>query len=127
MAPTSEPRFDLLQVLALGRIGFGLALMAAPSATAIGYLGRESSRPSVRLLSRLFGARDVAVGTFLLLARDDKRALRQALAIGVACDAWDAVAVTSTPGGVPRWSKPLMLGVALSWATLGAVALNEAK
>jgi hypothetical protein len=101
--------------------------MAAPSATAIGYLGRESSRPSVRLLNRLFGGRDVAVGTWLLLARDDKRALRQALAVGVACDAWDAVAVSSTPGGVPRWSKPLMLGIALSWATLGTVALNEAK
>jgi hypothetical protein len=125
MAPTSEERIDLLQILALGRIGFGLALMAAPSATAIGYLGRESSRPSVRLVNRLFGARDVAVGSMLLLARDDKRALKQALAVGVACDAWDAVAVSSTPGGVPKWSKPLMLGVALTWATLGSVALKE--
>mgnify|MGYP000008680331 CR=1 FL=1 len=124
MAEQRDP-IELAEAVAYGRIAFGLALMAVPSLTSMGYLGREASRPSVRFLNRLFGGRDVALGLWAVLSREDKAAFRQAVAVGAACDAWDAVATAITPGGVPRFGKPMMIAVAAGAAAVGAMAVRQ--
>jgi hypothetical protein len=123
MAIKPTQQVDPLTVLTYGRIGLGLALMAAPSATSLGYLGRSASHPTVKFVNRVFGGRDVALGAWALLARDDKRAYRQAITVGAACDAWDALAALSSRDGIPRWAKPLVFTTAVAAAVTGAVGV----
>jgi hypothetical protein len=82
------------RLIALGRITFGLGLMAAPTAGARMFLGGDAKRPTVRFMSRIFGSRDLALGVVLLQAlRDDRpESARRALLLGAGCDTWDAVA-----------------------------------
>jgi hypothetical protein len=124
MAQARTPS-DMVETLALGRIAIGIALMATPSLTAFGYLGREASRPSVRFLNRIFGGRDVALGAWLLLSRGNKEAYRQAVMAGMACDAWDAVAALTTKGAIPRFGKPITAAVAGGAVAIAAMALRE--
>jgi hypothetical protein len=125
MAQAARPRPDLAESLAYGRIALGLALMLAPGAAAFGYMGRDAARPSVRFVNRLFGGRDVALGAWLLMSRGNKDAMRQAMAAGIACDAWDAVSALTTKGALPKLGKPLVAMTATGAAIMGAVALSE--
>jgi hypothetical protein len=110
-------------LIALGRITFGLGLMAAPVAGAGPYLGAEAKRPSVRFMSRLFGSRDLALGVVLLRAlRDDRpEAVTQALLLGAACDAWDAIAALRSRE-LPIWSRFVVATLGSTFAALGASA-----
>lgn len=117
----------LAEQIAFGRIGLGIALMAAPTLAARGYMGRRASEPSVRFLNRLFGGRDVALGVWLLASRQDKAAFRTAVAVGVACDAWDAVATLTTKDALPRFGRAMTAMTATGAAIAGALALRGAS
>src|SRR5580704_16099662 len=111
-------------VIALGRITFGLGLMAAPAAGSAVYLGAEANRPSVRFMSRVFGGRDLALGIVLLQAlREDKpEAVNRALLLGAGCDAWDALSALRSRE-LPIWSR---LVVATLGSTFAALAVSAA-
>jgi hypothetical protein len=125
MAIQTQRQVDPLEILAFGRIGLGLALMAAPGAASLGYLGRAASHPTVKFVNRVFGGRDVALGAWALMTRDDKAAYRQAVAVGVACDAWDAFTIITSRDGIPRWAKPLAFSTAVAAAVTGAVGWRQ--
>jgi hypothetical protein len=110
-------------VIALGRIAFGLGLMASPSASARAYLGAEAKRPSVRFVNRAFGGRDLALGIMLLQALRDERpeAVTRALLLGAGCDAWDAVAALRSRE-LPIWSRVVVATLGSTFAVLGASA-----
>jgi hypothetical protein len=110
-------------VIALGRIAFGLGLMASPSASAAAYLGAEAKRPSVRFVNRAFGGRDLALGIVLLQALRDERpeAVTRALLLGAGCDAWDAIAALRSRE-LPIWSRLVVATLGSTFAVLGASA-----
>jgi len=110
-------------LIALGRITFGLGLMAAPAAGARVYLGAEASRPSIRFMSRIFGGRDLALGVVLLQALGDDRreAAHRALLLGAGCDAWDAIAALRSRE-LPIWSRLVVATLGSTFAALGASA-----
>ena len=124
---TATDTTKLAESIAYGRIGLGLALMTAPTLAGRGYMGRRAGEPSVRLVNRLFGGRDVALGVWLLASRQDKAAFRTAVAVGVACDAWDAVATLTTKDALPRVGRVLTAMTALGAAATGAVALRDLR
>jgi hypothetical protein len=47
---------------ALGRVGFGVAMLLAPGATARAWVGPAGGTPGARVLTTALGARDVAIG-----------------------------------------------------------------
>jgi len=112
------------RVIALGRITFGLGLMATPTAGARAYLGAEAKRPSVRFMSRIFGGRDLALGVVLLqaLAEDRPEAVNRALLLGAGCDAWDAIAAVRGRE-LSIWGRLVVATLGSAFAALGLVAV----
>ena len=82
----------LIATFALGRIGFGVGLIAAPGRVARGWIGDHAGRPAVKVAVRGLGARDVALSAgALAFAREPGRA-RPWLLAAVACDCADVAA-----------------------------------
>ena len=123
--PMDEWRRKVPYMIALGRIGFGISLMVAPTATALPYLGAEAKRPSVRFLGRIFGGRDLALGLVLLPALRAERPedVTRARWLGAGCDAWDAVAAVRGRD-LPVWGRIMVGGLATTFAGLGVAAAS---
>ena len=85
-------RLNLRYVLGGIRIGVGVKTWLAPRLAlrvfGFGGIGRD---PRVVVLARLFGVRDAAMGTALLVARTDEAALR-AVEVGIIVDSADVAA-----------------------------------
>ena len=77
--------------LAVGRlaVGVGTSLRTAPTMRALGF-GEAGAAGTA--LARVLGARDLALGTLAVAARDDRAALRSATFAAAALDTADAAA-----------------------------------
>jgi hypothetical protein len=102
------------------RAGAGAAAWVTPGLTGR-ILGIDASSTSpVRFVLRLFGARDLAMGTAVLSARNE-RELDRWVTLGIAVDAADAVTclMAGARGQVPRRTAVLgalsaVVGIAVS-------------
>ena len=76
----------LTALFALGRLAFGVGLIARPDRVGGGWLGSDSEREPVKIVLRGLGARDVALsaGALAALGREDR--LAPWLAGAIACD-----------------------------------------
>lgn len=116
---------NLLRFLLCSRLVVGTASWLAPRLTwrAVG-LGAPSDAGSSDAVTRLFGARDLALG--LALLQPDPAARRAALRAGVVVDSVDTVAgLLAVRAGAPR---PSLVGVAAGaalLATAGLLALRD--
>ena len=85
-------RVNLRYVLGGLRIGVGVKTWLAPRLAlrvfGFGGIGRD---PRVVLLARLFGVRDAALGTAVVIARSDDAAIR-AVEVGILVDSVDVAA-----------------------------------
>ena len=113
----------LTTAFALGRLGFGIGLLARPEAVASGWIGEDAGRSGVKVVLRGLGARDVVLsgGALAALGEDDRLAHWLAAAIG--CDLSDVVATLAAPAdSLPpnaRWGTvALGGGSALAGAAL---------
>ncbi len=113
------------RALALSRMAVGVASWATPRASARAF-GIDPERSS-GVITRLFGARDLALGATLLLA-DDAR-LAQAAGIGAAIDAVDAVgtALEFRGGDVSPYAAVSVGGGAALFCMLGLTVLRGAR
>lgn len=83
---------NLRYVLGGLRIGVGLKTWLAPRlALRVFGFGGIGADPRVVVLARLFGVRDVALGSAVVLARSDEAAVR-AVEVGILVDSVDVVA-----------------------------------
>ena len=73
------------------RIGVGLVLVVVPRAME-GWVGPAARRPEAKMLTRIAGARDVALGVGALMALWEGTPARRWLRLGAAVDAADALA-----------------------------------
>jgi len=76
---------------ALTRVGLGVALVAVPRVME-GWVGAVARRPETKVLTRITGARDLALGLGTLLALREATPARRWLQVAAAVDATDALA-----------------------------------
>lgn len=102
--------------ISLARILIGLGSFLAPELTAKIFGLSPASNQHLPYMSRLFGAREVAVGALTLVSKGETR--RNLTAVGMAIDASDALT-----GGLELQAKrvPLTAGVMLVGVATGAV------
>lgn len=102
------------------RAGLGVSYLIAPTLSHRLTAGDDAALPSMRTTARLFGAREIFVGTGVLVARNSDRAvLRNAIEAGVVLDVVDAVTFAATSGS-PARSRVLGTAAAAGFALLGA-------
>jgi hypothetical protein len=101
--------------LALSRIGFGIAYIAAPQRAGRGWVGDAAEDEATGVLTRALGARDLALGTGALRAlmgRD--RHARDWLAAHALSDATDLGATLAARRRIPsqslRFALPMTAG-----------------
>jgi hypothetical protein len=87
----------LTALVALGRLAFGVGLIAAPARVASGWLGGDAARPAAQVAIRGLGARDVALSAGALSTLGDTAALRRWVAAAAACDLTDVAVALATP------------------------------
>jgi len=114
-APLARP----LAAMALGRIALGIGSLASPGGTARTF----GARPSAELdyMTRVFGARAIALGLAYLMAPPAQRTRLQRLCLGV--DLSDTVAGISElvrPTGAPRAAIGGAVVLTGTYAALGA-------
>ena len=89
--------------LAMGRIAIGAAAMVAPKSALKRWLGAGSDRADTRVLARMAGVRDVAIGVGTLLAVNHDAPVRGWLEAGALSDAGDLLAsLMGLRSGLPR-------------------------
>jgi hypothetical protein len=114
-----------LRLFGTGRALIGGAAWLTPRVAARAFaLGNAADDPRGALVTRLFGARDLALG--LAVAAGPAQLRRAAVRIGIAIDTADALAtVLAARRGLHPAAAVLAGGGAVTFAVLGVVALRE--
>lgn len=109
--------------LATGRAILGVVAIATPELPARPWVGRDSTLPTVRVLGRALGVRDVALGVGALRAlATPGESMGPWLAAGGFADAVDAVATFIAWPSLPSRGRWAVAGAATS-AAVGTAAL----
>ena len=105
----------------LARIMIGLVLVAVPGRALRGLVGPAIDQAPVRVLGRIAGGRDVVVGVATMAAARDEAddTVRRWAAYGAACDAVDLVAFLGAWRSLPKRTRALSAGAALSGVVTG--------
>lgn len=96
-----EPR-DIAVALARGRIALGAAALAAPGLAGRLMFGPGGSRPGTRLLGRMLGGRDMALGLGVVIALDRGAPVRGWLEACALADGVDLVGCLIARDEIPR-------------------------
>ncbi len=110
----------LLRTFVVTRLAIGLVSWFAPSLAARLFGLEPLPQP---IIGQLFGAREFALGTVIAAGSGPTR--RQALRVGIAIDAADAVASLRGIRGMSPQARILVAAGAASFAAIGAVALAQ--
>ncbi len=104
----------LASLFAVGRLAFGIGLLAAPGKVATGWIGADARRPATTLVIRGLGARDVVLSAGALASRDDPARLAGWVAAAVGCDLADIAITLATPADAlpsnARWGTVALAG-----------------
>jgi hypothetical protein len=109
------------RLVAAGRIGFGLALVAAPERLTSLWLGKDAGRVGTQVVSRGLGARDIALGVGALIAPSSQ--LRPWVVAAVAADAADLGGTLAAGDALPLAGRVVVSAVASAGVILGAISL----
>ena len=108
---------DTVKAIAIGRLVIGAVALLFPALAAKLFMLDVKSNPQLPYMTRLFAAREIAVGAVSLTAPEN--AHTSMVGLGMAVDGADAVAgIAATRAGIV--SKPV--GVLLTGAAMAAVA-----
>ena len=99
---------SVARLIGAGRLGFGVALLAAPTRTSRVWLGPTSGEGPVQVFTRAIGARDLVLGLGLLRAAEAGDPVAPWLRAGAVVDALDTL---STIAAFRRLPKVLRFGV----------------
>jgi hypothetical protein len=102
----------------LGRIAFGVGMLAAPERAARG-LGFTDVSPAAAAVTRLTGVRDLVLGLVTVAGLDDRDRLRRATLANAVADTGDALAFGLTLRTPERGAAVVGLAVALPAAAAG--------
>lgn len=113
MVPDIEQQ---VKAFAMGRVGLGAVALVAPRSALRRWMGPESDGPDNRMLARMLGGRDVAIGLGTLFALKHGGSVRGWLEAAAVADAADLLASLA---GARQMKRLTVLGTA--GAALGGV------
>lgn len=116
---------ELARLLGLLRVVFGCALFLAPNRSARGWTGESAHEVTPTLALRGMGARDIALGTGLLVALEHGGPARGWLEAGAMADAADAFATLTRWRSMPWWRSAFWFASEVGAALLGARLAQE--
>lgn len=100
------------RLLSYARIGLGVTAFVAPRLPSVPWVGdAEARRPSLQLLARSLGARDVALGVGPVLALRHGAPARGWVEAGGLADAGDLVGTLVAWRILPRRTRLVMVGI----------------
>ncbi len=113
--------------LSLGRIAIGAVSLARPELAGKLFQLNVAENPQLPYVARLFGAREIALGTLTLFARGSAR--RNLVLVGIAVDAADAGTgyLGIKEGHVSRATGGALIGPAIGAVLSGLVGLRVKK
>jgi hypothetical protein len=112
---------------ALGRVAFGVGLLAAPQRVASGWLEQDAARAPTQVAIRGLGARDIALAGGLARAAHRGDDLRPWLIGCAACDLSDIAATLAAGdslGSRARWGTVALAGAAAAFG-IALIAANR--
>src|SRR2546423_8495139 len=92
--------------VAAARIVFGLGFIAMPGWTGRVWIGRDSDRPAVRVLTQAIGARDLLMGGGAMIAMRRRKHVRGWSQAILATDGIDFTFPVASRDGFPPASPP---------------------
>lgn len=113
-----DPR-ALARLMAVGRIAYGLGLIAAPGTLGTAWVGSDGARPGTRVIARGFGGRDLAIGAGTALAVAQGFGARPWLQAAALSDLTDLVATLRE-----RHDLPLLSVIGVGALAGGATMLD---
>ena len=118
---------DPVTGLSLGRIAIGVSSIASPTFTAKLFNLSPDDNPQMGFMTRMFGVREIAIGSMTLLARG--RARRSLVLAGMAVDGGDAATgvIALARKEVPVLAAGGMIAVALGAVGAGAAGLAQGQ
>jgi hypothetical protein len=123
MRSPAVKRSRVLKSMVVSRMAFGVAIWTLPGPVGKA-LGVDITRdPLAIYLSRLMGARDVALAWELLVTEGD--AQRKWLIACMVCDAADTLAAAAAGRNLPKRTTAMLLGASLGPMIRGAFVLRE--
>ena len=113
--------------LSLGRIVIGVGSIASPSLTAKLFGLSPAANPQMGYFTRMFGVREIALGSLTLLAKGDAR--RTMVLAGLAVDGGDAATgvIALAKKEVPLLTGGMLIAVALGAVGSGGAALAQSQ
>jgi hypothetical protein len=96
-----EPR-DIATALARGRIALGAIALAAPGLAGRAMFGGDGSRPGAKVLARMVGGRDLALGLGVVIALDRGAPVRGWLEACALADVVDLAACVIARDEIPQ-------------------------
>ena len=116
---------QLVRALAVGRIAVGASMVALPGTAGGRWIGEAGSRPEVKVITRAFGVRDLALGIGTLQALDTDAPARPWVTLGMMSDLVDLAATTIALRSLgARRALPVMV-VAAGAAAAGYLAREQ--
>jgi peptide-methionine (R)-S-oxide reductase len=109
-----------IKTFAMGRVGIGVLALAVPRLFLRSWLGKGSNTPATRMLARMVGARDVALGMGVVFALNHDAPVRGWLEAATVADTGDFVATVIAFKHLPRFAAA---GTAL--ASLGGAGYGR--
>jgi len=109
-----------IKTFAMGRIGIGVLALAVPRLFLRSWLGKGNNTPATRMLARMVGARDVALGMGVVFALNHDAPVRGWLEAATVADTGDFVATVIAFKHLPRFAA---LGTAL--ASIGGAGYSR--
>ncbi len=116
-------RSRALNSLIVSRMAFGVAVWAFPGPVGKAFGVDMTRDPLASYLSRLVGARDVALAWELLVTDGD--AQRKWLLTCIACDGADTLAAIAAGRGLSKRTTAMLLAASLGPMVRGGLALRE--
>ena len=114
----------MAQGVVAGRIVFGIAFMTMPGWTGRVWIGPDSGRPAVKLLTQAIGARDITMGLGALIAMRRGKPARGWMEAISLTDALDFTCALVAKDVLPPSSRAAVLALAGASATQAAYAAS---
>ena len=112
----------LARTLGYGRLGFGVAMLAAPRLSTRGWIGAEADGVGTQTVTRAFGAREVLLGFLAAHVASRPGVGKRTVAALAACDLVDLVATVAARRSLPATGVAAVGLVAGSGAVAGLLA-----
>ena len=100
------------RAVSAGRLALGVAMMAVPSRAMSAWVGKDAERPTMDLVTRAFGAREVLLGFLALHVADRPGVGRRTIGALALCDLTDLTATIAHRDSLPKAAVPMMVGLA---------------